>query len=134
MKPTKARKTEITNFALWKRASERVTLDCQLEPLNPTRLSSCVGWDEAALITYTGRRDWLQMHQQKIRDWVKFKPRGEVEIAVCRSLWKSYQFYVTILNSLILHTNQQIKGDILKQSQLFDLKPIREGEIRYVKH
>jgi hypothetical protein len=134
MKPTKKRKAEITNLADWRKATDRVSALLQLEPLNPTVLTSCVGWGEEALITYLGRRDWLQIHQEKLRQFVTHKPRTEIEVAVCRSVWRSYQFYVTILDSLIRHSNLFIKGETVKQPELFNLQQVSKETVRYVRH
>ncbi len=133
MKPTGKRKAEMVDLAAYKRAKEKITVQLHLAPLNPTRLTACVGFDEDALVTYSNRRSSLRTTQEKLRQWINYTKRNGAEIAFCRSVWKSYQFYIVILDNLIEHSHLFVEGKGQRQRELFSLSDVSREDLRYVK-
>ncbi len=134
MSISQRKRQELIDFRKYRAALEKVTVQCGLVPLNKFVLTSCVGYDEEALVTYLSRRDGLQQQQEKLRAWQKAYNRSEEQHKVCKSLIASYEFYVTILNSLIKHSKLFVVEEKAVQPQLFDTSQVREGGIRYVGH
>jgi hypothetical protein len=128
------KRQELIDFRKYRAALETVTVQCGLQPLNKYVLTSCVGYDEEAMVTYLSRRDGLQQQQEKLQAWQKVRNRSEEQHAVCKSLIASYEFYVNILNSLIKHSKLFVIEEKAVQPELFDVRKLREGGIRYVRH
>ncbi len=128
------KRQELIDFRKYRDALSKVTVQCSLQPLNKRLLTSCVGYDEEALVTYLSRRDGLQQQQEKLQAWQKAVNRSEEQHKVCKSLIASYEFYVNILNSLIKHSKLFILEEETALPTLFDVSKLREGGIRYVRH
>jgi len=128
------KRQELIDFRKYKDALNKVTAQCQLQPLNKHVLTSCVGYDEEALVIYLSRRDGLQQQIEKLETWRRKFNRSKEQHKVCKSLIASYEFYVNILNSLIKHSKLFILEEKHVQPTLFDISEVREGSVRYVEH
>lgn len=128
------KRQELIDFRKYRAALNTVTVQCSLQPLNKHVLTSCVGYDEEALVTYLSRRDGLQQQQEKLKAWQEARNRSEEQHKVCKSLIASYEFYVKILNSLIKHSKLFVLEETKEPPTLFDVTQLREGGKRYVRH
>lgn len=116
-----------------KSAVFKLTNECGLKLIEPTRLTACVGFTKNSLVQYQKRLLWLRSRQKTVNDWLKFANRSAVQIAVCSSLTATHQHYATVLKSLIRQCDITTSSPSQHQT-LFNLEPIRQGEKRYVKN
>jgi len=116
-----------------KSAVFKLTSECGLKLIEPTRLTANVGFDKNSLVQYQKRLLWLRSRQKTINDWLKFANRSAVQIAVVGSLTATHQHYATILKSLI-RLCDVTTSSTSEHPTLFDLKPIRQGAKSYVKN
>lgn len=116
-----------------KSAVFKLTSECGLKLIEPTRLTENFGFDKNALVEYQKRLLWLRSRQKTVNNWLKFANRSAVQIAVCSSLTATHQHYATILKSLIRQCDITVSSKSEHQT-LFDLRPIRQGEKSYVKN
>ncbi len=116
-----------------KSAVFKLTNECMLRLIEPTKLTACEGFDENSLVKYHGRLKWLRGRQRTINHWLKSANRSEVQIAVVGSLTATHTYYADILKSLIQQCDITMSSPSQHQT-LFDLKPIRQGEKSYVKN
>ncbi len=116
-----------------KSAVFKLTSECGLKLIEPTRLTENVGFEKNSLVQYQRRLLWLRSRQKTINDWLKFANRSAVQIAVCNSLTATHQHYATILKSLIRQCDIKAPS-LFSPPTLFNLQTVRQGEKSYVKN
>jgi len=116
-----------------KSAVSKLTKECMLQLIVPTKITRCVGFGENALAQYTHRLEWLRGRQRTINHWLQSANRSEVQIAVAGSLTATHTYYADVLKSLITQCSQAMDLEKLPTT-LFSLHNVRQGEIRYVKN
>lgn len=116
-----------------KSAVFKLTNECMLRLIEPTKLTEYAGFDEKALVKYKQRLKWLRGRQKTINHWLASANRSEVQIAVVSSLTATHQHYATIVKSLIRECEGAQTLPVQDQT-LFSLETVRQGEIRYVKN
>lgn len=116
-----------------KSAVFKLTSECGLKLIEPTRLTENVGFEKNSLVQYQRRLLWLRSRQKTVNDWLKFANRSAVQIAVCSSLTATHQHYATILKSLIRQCDINAPS-LSGPATLFNLQTVRQGGISYVKN
>jgi hypothetical protein len=76
-----------------RRALVLVNYELKLEPMRATKLLAVVGFDLAALLEYSNRRYALAEIQGRIEAYAAALTMRPVDLAVCRSIWKSIDGY-----------------------------------------
>ena len=76
---------EAIRRALW-----RANYELKLQPLRATKILAVVGFDLAALKIYSDRRYDLLKTMERIETYATGQQMKPVDLAVCRSIWKSY--------------------------------------------
>ena len=116
-----------------KSAVFKLTNECMLRLIVPTKLTSCEGYDEKSLVHYRQRLEWLRGRQRTINFWLASANRSEVQIAVVGSLTATHTYYADILKNLIKQCEKTTSSKSSHQT-LFNLQSIKQGEKRYVKN
>lgn len=116
-----------------KSAVFKLTNECMLRLIEPTKITANEGFDEKSLVKYNQRLKWLRGRQRTVNHWLTSANRSEVQIAVAGSLTATHTYYADILKSLIKQCDITMSSTSEHQT-LFNLEQIRIGEKSYVKN